>query len=501
MKNYSNFNVLIINDLLEKSGPKTEQYEAIDKWVANGRILIINKGDSLWNLTRSKEDIIISDNVDILCEFADEESPIENLIVNNGSIDSGNVLLDFNGNVLVASQKYGKGMIYQTTFDLTSEPFCSWKGNSKFIKKLIESNMEILSEKANYNKYSNMVVRDDIPKEVMSELKNSNIKKIKLIISVLIAGVILGIGLKLINKRKNWIVIREINWIVIPVVSIVIAFGIYKFDSETPIVNNVSVIELYDANLPAKIEAGLTIYSNEKNIKLESRGNVYWEYIGNNNLKISDNDRESSKKELEYTISYDGNRTKIEMFNSDIEKPKKVRLTGYTINREFDERIFHSLLYLSGKVYGEILEIEIISDDRYPIRDAVIIYGKNVYQLDQGILYRGESYWKRYLIKSGISIDEYLSKLYENKDLAIGKDQLREIIESKTNSSEESLNGVNSNKLLLFAINGYEGLTFKHYTINGKEPKINSSVVYIKEGELFEFNQKVKLPEGELSLA
>ncbi|HOQ01915.1 MAG TPA: hypothetical protein PK604_14095 [Acetivibrio clariflavus] len=189
------------------------------------------------------------------------------------------------------------------------------------------------------------------------------------------------------------------------------------------------------------------------------------------------------------------------MFNSDIEKPKKVRLTGYTINREFDERIFHSLLYLSGKVYGEILEIEIISDDRYPIRDAVIIYGKNVYQLDQGILYRGESYWKRYLIKSGISIDEYLSKLYENKDLAIGKDQLREIIESKTNSSEESLNGVNSNKLLLFAINGYEGLTFKHYTINGKEPKINSSVVYIKEGELFEFNQKVKLPEGELSLA
>jgi len=493
---YSSFDVLIIDDF-DSGLIKDEQYEAIEKWLSSGGILIINKGDSPWDLIRSKEDIIISDNIDTLCEFVDEENPIENLIVNNGSIDSGNVLLDFNGKVLAASKKYGKGIIYQTTFDMTAEPFFSWKGNLKFIKKLIESNMEILNEKANTVNYGYMTVQDNTPIEVMSELQKLNIRKIILIISVLIAGVILAILLKLINKRKkNWIVVREINWIVIPIVSIVIAIGIYKFDSETPIVNNVSVIELLEGLMGPKVEAGLTIYSNAKKIELESRNYVFWEYIGNENNSISNEEKESAKKELEYIINYDGNRTKIEMFNAGIGKPKKLGLTGYARVGLGIENIYQNNFKLYGKLYDEYLDIKVINGTGITLNDPIIIYGKNVYQLDT-ISYL-QNYENELPIESSISIDEYLSKMYENKNLVIEKEQLRKIIESKINSNEESLNDANSGKIVLISVNDDERFTFRHYTVNGKEPKINTSVVYIKEAKLYDSNQTVKIPEGKI---
>ena len=226
---YSSFNVLIINDFNPPyESNENSQYQAINKWVLNGGMLIINKGGSAWDLIQNEDENIISENIDTLSKYVDEESPIT----------SGENVLDFNGNVLVASKKHGYGIICQTTFDLTSEPFVSWKGNAKFIEKLIKLNMKVMSENA-YNKYGYREGQNITPKKVVFELIKMDII---LTIFVLIIGLILLIILKRINRR-------EISFIIVPAVLFVVIVGFYEFGDGTPIVNNVSVIELFADNI------------------------------------------------------------------------------------------------------------------------------------------------------------------------------------------------------------------------------------------------------------
>lgn len=262
------FDLIIVDDY-PLSLLSEEQQRALIHWVSEGGNLLIGastKGNHAWGQLESLLPINSTDitNITDLTFFlVDEESEmtISSLQVATGSLhENAEVKVTSDEIPVVAMNRLGKGEIWQVAFSIGDDPIADWSDYPKWIESLISQ--------TNYKRTSNHHYESDYQATYYSigqinELFPVTQFSIGTIVLIMLGYLIVIVPLLyfILLKRDK----REHAWWIIPVVSIVMSFGIFGIGAKDRLASPIlAELGMYAANENGDLngEYSLSIFSN-----------------------------------------------------------------------------------------------------------------------------------------------------------------------------------------------------------------------------------------------
>jgi hypothetical protein len=259
------------------AGLTEKQQQAITNWVKSGGVLVVSGGKSLASVKAAFPELIPYSS-DTAMENA--KSPILAELSDFGSVRNFPQQIETLKSVphLLTYSKAGNGKVLILAFDFTKEPFAGWSGNKQLWSTVLS---QLLSD-ADFQKQNDLANNQLIEtSRLIPGVTPPNLPLITglWVIYILLIGPLLYIFLKK-KDRREW------AWGAIPLVSIVLAVGIYflgKYQvAKTDVIHTASLVEILDPHL-AKVKSAasvLMIQGGNYTVKRPSDSLFYANFIG-----------------------------------------------------------------------------------------------------------------------------------------------------------------------------------------------------------------------------
>ena len=516
-----NFDVLYMSNF-DTSLLSDTQLNALKDWVEEGHILVLGLGESWQKLYKSlpeqlipykPENLVVADMPDSIQELLFEkvfESLPSGVEIAKGAAGNGALIAGDTEHPLMVRYFVEDGVVAVFTFDIAKPSLNRWSELGPFVSALMNqagSNETGLSlynsstyfyQSSNYNWLASQVPQEKQPPYKMIA--------IMLGIYILIAGPILYIVLKVLDKR-------DFSWVLIPAAALICVLIIYvagfKTRYTTAVMNNVSTIVLNEAEKQVRINSTLAAFNNKKGtlsmsygadsgIVVQVQDNYYDPYgyrvysLPQSNM---DNVPLASKMTLSQPVVY-------ELYNVYMWTPKYVQAKK-SIPVE-DLEIIKNISVANGRVSGLV-----DNTSGFDMNQAFIVIGNRPVYLGD-ILAGQQMSFDASLDKEDEESDlqSFLDKYYGSTQLRAGQkapDNFREIVR-KRNLMEAVLNRgmtvygaghtvMNNMTIRLFAYNfndiGYD------IQINDQYPEIfHANVIMMDKALRFEKSSRVEIPAG-----
>jgi hypothetical protein len=259
------------------AGLTQKQQQAITNWVKSGGVLVVSGGKSLASIKAVFPELIpySSDTA-----MENVKSPIFAELSDFGSVRNFPQQIETLKSVphLLTYSKAGNGNVLILAVDFTKEPFAGWSGNKSLWSKVLS---QLLSD-ADFQKQNDLTKNQLIESSrLIPGVTPPNLPLITglWVVYILLIGPLLYIFLKK-KDRREW------AWGAIPLVSIVLAVGIYflgKYQvSKTDVIHTAAKVEILDPHL-AKVESKasvLMIQGGDYTVKRPSDSLFYANFIG-----------------------------------------------------------------------------------------------------------------------------------------------------------------------------------------------------------------------------
>ncbi len=232
------------------------QIKGILNWVRAGGILIFggiepNGGQVEGFLKESPviPKIVLDQPPTLLAKYAGSQALRSNESLLYGTLAAGaKLLVGTPGATLVAEKQVGRGQIVYAGFDASAPDFLSWSGYAQFWDTLLHDlRSQVLKSTPNLFG-SNGVWGLYLAAEQFPQIYSPPLWIWETVFGVYVFAVGPVIYFLLRRRRKN-----ELAWVYLPVISFVIAAGIYLFGvMERPdgiLTQSVGMVDLYDPNL------------------------------------------------------------------------------------------------------------------------------------------------------------------------------------------------------------------------------------------------------------
>ncbi|MCR4436786.1 MAG: hypothetical protein QHH06_14280 [Clostridiales bacterium] len=518
IKALNGFDMLIVSNF-DTTSLSPAQVEAIDAWLAGGKILFLGTGPN-WKrtyagLTEPLKPFAVSGTRDIpfpasMAGFVEKDGPAGNLNIAVGNAGKGKVLgnkkatLQEGGLPLAVTYNRDAGTIVALAFDPFLSPLAEWGEIQSFWKNLItEARRAAASagqlQSGAYQAYGRPYMNYQY---LASNVPESQTPPFILLL-VLLGTYILIVGPALYLVMK-WRDKRDLNWVLIPAAAFLfvglIYIAGYKTRYTTAVLNNVSFINFNQDRKTAEITTWMGAFNNE-------RGNMKVEYDKNQNIEV--NTSAVNREIYMGSFQQDNVNTRI--------------LSKFTYSDPLSFELYDVRLWEPRYIYAnksksingfEINPVEISSgrltaviknSTTYNLNDAFITLGSSF--IDVGEIPAGEE--KRLDVDlNGPSVkkrlDDFLDSHYAQPYYGAPGQKLppdwpekmrkRNIVESVLRNMLTNDTG-GSPSILFFAFNySDEGYNI---IINGKEPKkYNTNIVYSGTPILFEKGKPVDIPPG-----
>ncbi|MCF6093098.1 hypothetical protein L1765_03700 [Microaerobacter geothermalis] len=230
-QNLDSLDILVV-DRFPADTLTSVQMNAIKEWIRSGGVMILSGGGSYRETVLPFSDIspVIprgtreSKELSSLSSYAEEEinSP-QPVTLSVGDLAEGKVIVSFEEIPGITIRSYGQGQVIYTAYDLTAEPFSSWKGNSKLWSNVFkEIGPEFFYKKLNYSRLFDRMYSLMNGVERFPDLKVPSVSL--LMISFVIYILLITFGLYLILKRFDK---REWMWVIIPSAGVLFSLIIF----------------------------------------------------------------------------------------------------------------------------------------------------------------------------------------------------------------------------------------------------------------------------------
>lgn len=137
--------ILALNDTSSQD-LTADQWAAIEAWVGQGGILILGGGPG-WRQTlaavpASLQPVEVTGTTTLqglpaLADFVGEELPEQPVIVSDGRLRHGRIVVEEGGVPLIVESRYGSGHVFYTAFDLGLDPVAFWRGSAPLWRQLL----------------------------------------------------------------------------------------------------------------------------------------------------------------------------------------------------------------------------------------------------------------------------------------------------------------------------------------------------------------------------
>lgn len=259
------------------AGLTQKQQQAITNWVKSGGVLVVSGGKSLASI-KAVFPQLIPYSSDTAMENV--KSPIFAELSDFGSVRNFPQQIETLKSVhhLLTYSKAGNGNVLILAVDFTKEPFAGWSGNKSLWSKVLS---QLLSD-ADFQKQNDLTKNQLVESSrLIPGVTPPNLPLITglWVVYILLIGPLLYIFLKK-KDRREW------AWGAIPLVSIVLAVGIYflgKYQvAKTDVIHTAAKVEILDPHL-AKVESAasvLMIQGGDYTVKRPSDSLFYANFIG-----------------------------------------------------------------------------------------------------------------------------------------------------------------------------------------------------------------------------
>lgn len=209
-----------------------EQLVSIQSWVESGGALVTCGGASwqktLGSLPKSLLPVQVSGSIQVsslaeLEKWTGQKLPAgKNIILSQGQINRGTTLLASGQNPVLVASKLGHGNVYYLAFDPGASPFDNWSGNENLWLNIITQGDPHQTISAPHLRSMMMEQRRHEIGWALRTIPASDLPSRGLLAAVLLLYIlILGPGAYLLLKKIDR---RELGWIVIPLMAILL-FG------------------------------------------------------------------------------------------------------------------------------------------------------------------------------------------------------------------------------------------------------------------------------------
>lgn len=234
-----NIDVLVLNDY-STSALSDEQIGSIHSWVEQGGLLVaaggVNWQKTLGPLAEQFLPVSVTGtqsitNIPGMEKFSGEALVNTNkFVISKGTLTCGETLVSIGDTPIIAQRQMGKGNVIYTGYDLAMEPFKSWSGNEKLWWSILSGSdphsimsagnarEEMMYRSARFDRFVSNIPATDLPTGG------------KLAIFLIIYVFIMGPAIYLILKKFDR---RDLGWVVIPVVAILLFSCTYMFGFKT----------------------------------------------------------------------------------------------------------------------------------------------------------------------------------------------------------------------------------------------------------------------------
>ncbi len=272
-----------------------------------------------------------------------------------------------------------QGRVLLLMFDPGMEPFTAWDGKQQFWEGLlfhVSANVKYYSQTGDgyyYQSINKSHQFDYLTRQVPEDKKPPFLF---MFITIAVYTVIIGPVMYILLKRKDR---RDLNWLVVPAVSLLCLFVIYmvgfRTRYKTAVLNAISLITLDMENRKADIETGMSIFNNKKgDLELTYSKDSKIEYdIYNSNSQryvsyTSGNEPESrvvSKLLFTEPLSY-------ELYDVGLWEPKY--LSAHR-SESFENKLIVSSVQIKDGNFSAVIK----NQTGYDLMDTFISIGSNIF--------------------------------------------------------------------------------------------------------------------------
>ena len=250
-----NFDMIIINNYSLDSMNET-QINSIKNWTQNGRLLVLSGGANYSKLPQSLLSIspVEYKGITQVDKLMSIEKAVQKpvlfqtpLTLSDAEVKNGQILFQENDTPVFVLGESTAGKILYVAYDLAEEPLAGWSGNIELWGSIFKQINDIKFDESKLQVESNDFWSLRNASEIIPSLKLPSFSTLLIFFSIYIF--LVGPFLYFFLKRKKK---QEWNWLIIPVLSVLIAFGIYQFSffsyGNKVLTHHVSFLELADNN-------------------------------------------------------------------------------------------------------------------------------------------------------------------------------------------------------------------------------------------------------------
>lgn len=225
-----------------------EQWAAIEAWVGQGGVLILGGGPGWRQTLAAVPSSLLPVEVTgtktlhglpALADFAGEELPEQPVIVSDGRLLHGRIVVEEGGVPLIVESRYGTGYVFYTAFDLGLDPVAFWRGSAPLWRQL-------LGGAIGTNQYGGRPGGHMFDMQwVVRQFPHLNFPSTRLL-GLALLGYLVVIG------PVNYIVLKRLDrrdwaWVTVPVIAVLVTAGIWgvSFRGQRDVLtNSIGVLHL-----------------------------------------------------------------------------------------------------------------------------------------------------------------------------------------------------------------------------------------------------------------
>jgi hypothetical protein len=368
--------VLALGDI--PAGLTQKQKQAITYWVKSGGILVVSGGKALDSAKAAFPELIPTSNSTI----ENAKSPIIRELAEYGPVSNVSERMEITKGVshLLTYSKAGTGTVLILAVDFAKEPFAGWSGNKQLWSKVLS---QLLSEGNDQNQ--NGLIQSQLT-EASRMIPGVTPPNLPLISSIWLVYILfIGPILYILLKKKDQ---REWAWGAIPLVSLMLAVGVYflgKYQvAKTDVIHTASKVEILDPHLALVKNAAsvLMIHGGNYTVKRPQDSLFFANFLGqasNEPIHMKE-DGSISFEQVPYLTSQ---QAYAEMFRTDL---GSLRTTLYVEENQ-----------LKGAVQN---------DTAFPLKKVQIHLGSQIFELgdmNQGQLVQVNQPIRKIYLSQGVA--------------------------------------------------------------------------------------------------
>lgn len=376
----------ILIDNYDTANLSDEQYNALKGWVNDGGVLILSLGANYQNVLHKFSDEFLTGTLgsmnkkQLTWEAFGTGLALDNVDCVEFVLDGGEEMESFATDKTAYKKELGMGAVVVLSYDLGMEPIAGYENKKVIAAALInEAAVAEVVNRLNGNSTSaGMYNGTDIAKMMNDARKPSALLySLILILYVVLAGPVLYIGLKKVNKREK-------IWIAIPVVSLVFTGIIYGtgflYRVSKPIIDTFSVISFDGNGTEEKVYMNITCpKAKQYRFQLNDEyKNV--QYNLDYSYSIFDAGEDSEVFDFMLKRQNDG----IELITNNASAFKD---TKFTVSRTGENNV--GALDTDLHFYTDGFDGTITNNTNYDLENVVINFENHYYQIDN--LKKGET--------------------------------------------------------------------------------------------------------------